>query len=310
MKILVLGAGAIGGYYGARLIEAGADVTFLVREGRRRQLESDGLRVKSPLGDFSGPVRTATAVGPGEEFDLVILACKAFDLHTAADAIVPAMASGASVIPFLNGLGVYDFLDANFGRRQVLGGVAYIATALFNDGVIRHLAESDLVTIGPRAVESVDIAKEFHSFLAQSPGQRTLTAHVEQALWDKWVLLASGAALCCLMRATVGQIMQTDKGRALTNQAIDECVSVAIASGFAPSPETVTATKAFLLNEKSDWAASMMRDIAKNCAKIEHEAVVGDMIRCAVRLGLAVPLMETAYAHLQAYSVAHGQPAG
>jgi 2-dehydropantoate 2-reductase len=307
MKILILGAGAIGGYYGARLVEAGADVTFLVRKQRQRQIEEGGLQVKSSLGDFSGPVRSVTATRRAEDFDVVVLACKAYDLHAAAEAIAPAMASGATLLPFQNGLGVYDFLDGNFGRRQVLGGVAYIATSLFSDGVIRHLDDGDSVVIGPRAVEATEVSKELYALFAKTRGEREFTTSADQALWDKWVLLSAGAAVCCLMRGTLKQILQNPLGESLLIRAVDECASVAAASGFPLSAESLKKTMAFLLDEESDWAASMMRDMARNRPRLEHDAIVGDMHKFAVRLGLSVPVIETAHAHLQVYAFAHRQ---
>lgn len=122
MKILVLGAGGMGGYYGARLIEAGADATFLVRPQRAVALARDGLRVQSELGNFEGAVRTVTADEVGAGHDLVLLACKTYDLDAAIDAIAPAIAGGAAVLPLLNGLSAYDTLDRRFGRDRVLGG--------------------------------------------------------------------------------------------------------------------------------------------------------------------------------------------
>jgi 2-dehydropantoate 2-reductase len=307
MKILVLGAGGIGGYYGARLIEAGADVTFVVREARRRQLARDGLRVQSPLGSFAEAVHAVPAVHKRDDFDLVILACKAYDLQSAIDAIAPALASGASVLPFINGIGVYDWLDGAFGRRRVLGGVAHIETGLFSDGVIRHLGSRDALTIGARAAESADIAGDTHALFARTPGERHLSAVIDQALWDKWTLLAAGAAACCLMRGTLQDIHRTDNGRALLHQAFEECRRVTEASGFVPGPDTLGSSIAFLMNPDSDWTASMMRDIAKNRPRIEADAIVGDMVKQAQRLGIPVPLLETAFAHLQVYMVRHFQ---
>jgi len=137
MKILVLGAGAIGGYYGARLIEAGADVTFLVRPGRAARLAADGLVVRSELGEFPQPVRCVDDAGVRASdvaYDLVLLACKGYDLASAMEAIAPAIGPRTRILPFLNGVSVYERLDARFGRAHVMGGVSQIATMLDSDG--------------------------------------------------------------------------------------------------------------------------------------------------------------------------------
>lgn len=114
MRILMVGAGAIGGYYGARLLQAGAEVTFLVRPGRRAALASQGLSVRSELGDFDGPVNAISSDELKTPFDVIVLSCKAYDLDSAIQDIRPAVGPG-SVLPFLNGLAVYDQLDAEFG---------------------------------------------------------------------------------------------------------------------------------------------------------------------------------------------------
>jgi len=301
MKILVLGAGAIGGYYGARLIEAGADVTFLVRPGRRQQLIERGLHVESGVGDFARPVKTVTAVSTEDRFDLVLLTCKAYDLDGAADAIAPAVAAGANVLPFLNGLGAYDRLDARFGRDHVLGGVAYVATTLGDDGVIRHLADADTMIVGPRDETSRRLAEDFFAIVRQTPGTRQFSDAINQALWNKWVLLSSGASVCCLMRGVLKEILATDSGETIMRRAIGECEAVAAASGFPPSEETRQWTEGYLIAPASNWAASMMRDIAQGRPRLEADAIVGDMLARANALGIPAPVTEMAFAHLQVY---------
>ena len=138
MKTLVLGAGAIGGYYGARLMEAGADVSFLVRPKRAAHLAAKGLVVRSDLGSVNRPVKTVESARASDRYELVLMACKGYDLPAAMDAIAPAAEHGAAVLPLLNGLSAYDRLDARFGRDNVLGGVAYIATMLETNGDIVH----------------------------------------------------------------------------------------------------------------------------------------------------------------------------
>ncbi len=174
MKILVLGAGAMGGYYGARLIEADADVTFLVRPGRAQALERLGLAVRSELGDFHRPVRTVLAgevdAQDDPQYDLVLLACKAYDLDDAIAAISPAVGRGTAVLPLLNGLAAYDRLDHRFGRERVLGGVSYIATTLAADGTVLHAGRMDRLVVGPRAAQTSAPAAEFHALVSRAAG--------------------------------------------------------------------------------------------------------------------------------------------
>src|SRR6516225_7855509 len=152
MRILVLGAGAVGGYFGGRLVEAKADVTFLVRPARAAALRERGLAIESTFGDLKLPVRVATADILGGVFDTVLLAAKAYDLEQAIAAIRPAVRPETAILPVLNGLVHLDRLDAAFGRERVLGGVAYIAATMTAEGTIRHLNRVHGITFGERSV--------------------------------------------------------------------------------------------------------------------------------------------------------------
>ena len=301
MKILVLGAGAIGSYYGARLLQAGASVSFLVRSARARQLRQDGLRVHSELGDYAGPVDAVEVGAALPQADVVLLACKAYDLQDAARSIAPAVGPHTAILPFLNGLQTYDLLDAMFGKAQVLGGVAYVAVMLQADGSTRQLGTADRVVLGARTPHLQPLAEDLYALLARSPGQRTVDAGIEQQLWNKWVMLCSGAAVTCLFRGSIAQILATAHGRTLVEAALDECLQVSRAEGFALAPGEAQQIRGLLLNPASTWKASMMRDIDNRMAKLEADAIVGDMLVRAARHGVAAPTLQAAYAHLQVY---------
>ncbi|SMG60884.1 2-dehydropantoate 2-reductase [Cedecea sp. NFIX57] len=305
MKILVVGAGAIGGYYGARLIQAGADVAFLVRPKRAELLARQGLRLESSLGGFNAPVNTVTRDSLRPDYDLILLSCKTYDLQAAIEDITPAVGPSTAILPFLNGLSVYDQLDARFGRDRVLGGAAYIATTLNANGEIKQMGAADQVVVGARSSATLDVAKAFYALLASSAGVRVLSDNIMQALWNKWVMLASGALMNCLMRGTVGDILATKDGEALMRQALSESLSVAAAEGHTLPSEEITSIENRLLDPQSAWAASMMRDIASHAPRLEGDAIVGDMITRATRHGLSVPLYRAAYCHLQVYAHQH-----
>ena len=150
MRILVLGAGATGGYFGGRLIEAGCDVTFLVRPARAERLAETGLIVESPLGDISRPVNAITADTVARDYDVVLLSCKAYDLDDAIATIAPAMRPTTQV-PLLNGMSHLDRLDKAFGAARVLGGLCQIAAMLAPDGTVRHLNQTHVLAFGHRS---------------------------------------------------------------------------------------------------------------------------------------------------------------
>ena len=151
MRILVVGAGAIGGYFGGRLLQAGRDVTFLVRPRRAAQLAETGLIIRSTFGDANLPnPPTVAAEALREPFDLILLSCKAYDLASAADLFAPAVGANTAILPFLNGMAHMDFLAARFGGNAMLGGQCVISTTLDAEGRILHLNDTHLVSFGER----------------------------------------------------------------------------------------------------------------------------------------------------------------
>lgn len=310
MKVLVLGAGAIGGYYGARLIEGGADVTFLVRPKRAAQIAERGLVIRSDVEAFSRAVRTIeavdSAVASSVRYDVVLLTCKTYDLAGAIDAIAPAVESGAIVLPLLNGLAVYDVLDRRFGRERVMGGVAYIATMLTKDGDIVHFGDVDQFVVGARTEGQRALATQVHESMAQSKGGRTLSDHIDQDFWNKWVTVSTAAAMTCLMRGLVSEILASADGVRIMKDAIAESLAVAAASGFPLSDATVRQLEGRLLDPQLAWAASMMRDIGQGATRIEVD-IVGDMLRRADGFGQDAPLFRAAHVHLQVYELQQRQ---
>ncbi len=302
MRILVLGAGAIGGYYGLHLAQAGAEVSFLVRPGRAAQLERDGLVVQTRGEERRRSVRTLLAGQVDRPFDAVVLTCKAYDLPSAIEAVAPAVGPASVVVPLLNGLAHLDALDARFGPARVLGGVAYIAATQGEDGVIRHASPADTLLIGDRSGRLTRPVEALAEAFAATPVAARASTDILQDLWEKWCMLAAGAALTCLMRGTVGEIMATDSGEAVVAAMIAETRAVAAGFGRAPRPEAAEQARRTLTDPQSRWAASMMRDIERGAPRVEAEHIVGDLIRRGRQAGVAAPLLEAAHCHLQVYN--------
>ncbi|AHB07461.1 hypothetical protein U875_20635 [Pandoraea pnomenusa 3kgm] len=306
MKVLILGAGAIGGYYGARLLQAGTDVTFLVRPNRATALQREGLRVKSPQANFHGRVRAIVAGDSEEVFDVVVVACKAYDLRAAMDAITPHVGAHTVIVPLLNGLKPYDQLDARFGREQIAGGVAYIATMLDESGDIVHLNAADKLIVGARHASQRHAIESLYAALSQGEGLREISDDIEQELWEKWVMLATGATATCLMQASIGEIVATRDGTSLVRQILEDCVATAAAQGKAPRENARASIERLLLDPASAWKASMRRDIERGARRIEADAIVGDMLTRARQAGVTSPLLTAAYCLLQTYEAHAG----
>ena len=303
MKILVLGAGAVGGYFGGRMAEAGADVTFQVRPARAELLARTGLRIASKIGDLRLQPGCVTEAQVKADYDVILFTAKAYDLANAVDAIAPAMAgSRGFVLPMLNGISHMKVLDERFGRHRVLGGVAYIASTLAPDGEIRHLSDFQRIVFGPRAAAQKAVCEGLSAALAGVKFEWKQLDNVEQAMWDKWVLLATLAGITCLMRAPVGDIVATASGEKLTLALLGESASVAAAEGF-PTPAPVMQNYRGLLTQKgSGFSASMLRDVESG-GQAEGEHILGALLATARKHALAAPVLEIAATHLEAYTV-------
>jgi 2-dehydropantoate 2-reductase len=303
MRILVVGAGAIGGYFGGRLLNAGRDVTFLVRERRAAQLAETGLNVRSPNGDLSiknPPVVLAQDIRA--PYDLVLLSCKAYDLDGAIESIKAAVGPDTAILPMLNGMNHLDVLSARFGARCVLGGQCIAALTLDADGTAVHLNATHSMTFGELAGGT---SARIQALLAQCEGAHFdafASEDVLQAMWEKWVFLATLAASTCLMRAPIGDIIAAPGGQAFLLGIFDEARAIAAANGHAPGDTAVARGHAMFTDPESTLTASMLRDL-ENGARIEADHVIGDLIARGAQLkeGKGTPLFSTAYTHLKAY---------
>lgn len=308
MRVLVLGAGAIGGYFGGRMAEKGMDVTFLVRPARAALLAREGLRIASPAGNARVAVRAVTQEAVRPAYDIVILTAKAYDLAGAIEAIAPAMGAGAAVLPLLNGMAHLEALDARFGRERVLGGVAYIAATLAPDGEVRHLNDFHRMAFGERSGTQKALCDAFAAALAGVRFDWKRIGDIEQAMWDKWVLLATLAGITCLMRAAVGDIAATASGEKLTLALLSECAAVARAEGRPTPDAALQSYRAMLTKRGSDFTASMLRDIEAG-GPTEGEHILGALLAAARRHGLETPMLEIAATHLEAYAARRAREA-
>lgn len=295
MRILVVGAGAIGGYFGGRMLEAGEDVTFLVRPRRAAQLAESGLVIRSPLGDVSRAVATVGAEAPGGPYDSVVLACKAYDLDDAMASFAGATLPGTAILPLLNGMRHLDVLAARFGDGAVLGGQCQIAATLEADGTIRHMGALQSASFGERDGFMSPRVKRLATAMAGCGGKASAT--ILQDMWEKWVFLATLAASTSLMRSAVADIVAAG-GAYVTQGLFDEAAAIASGAGFTPRAGFAEGARARLGQAGLVFTASMMRDIERG-NRIESDHVVGDLIARGTPEGTA--LFRIALVHLRAY---------
>lgn len=298
MRILVLGAGGIGGYFGGRLAAAGVDVRFLVRSSRAECLAKQGLVIASPLGDLHIPVETLTEVG--SPFDAVLLACKAYDLDSAIAAIVPAVGPSTLVLPLLNGVRHLDILDTRFGKSHVLGGLAHIGVAVNVAGEIQHLNTLQRFVLGARTPEQASAAATLHQVMECGGVEAILSDAIMREMWEKFIFLATYAGMTTLMRAPIGAILSSDEGEAIMREMLGECMATAVASGYAPDPAVMKHMESSLAERGSNGTSSMFRDMSRN-GRTEHEHILGDMLARAHASGVAAPLLRISLANMQTY---------
>ncbi len=277
MKWLVLGAGALGGYFGGRLLEAGEDVAFLVRGRRLAQLRANGLVIRSPKGDLSvAAPRCVEADATGDDYDVVLLGCKAYDLDSALDAIAPAIGARTLVLPLLNGMGHVDRLRERFGAARVLGGMCQISAALDDAGAIVHFNQLDTLAWGPLdRVRTARIAA-IEAALAKCNFTARTSADILQEMWEKWVFIAAMAGSTCLLRAAIGDIVAAG-GAYVATGILDEGVAIATAAGHAPRAAQLEQMRQFLTRADSTLTASMLKDVERG-ARTEGEHILGELL--------------------------------
>jgi 2-dehydropantoate 2-reductase len=300
MKILVLGAGGVGGYFGARLAQAGTDITFLVRERRAQQLAAGGLVVQTPDGEFCVAAKHVQRHEIAAPADLVIVAAKAYDLESAIETIAPAVGPQTLVLPLLNGLAHLDRLDARFGPERVLGGTCWIAATLTPEGTVRQLAGFQKIRFGDRTGRERPQVTALAEAFARTPVDSGVEPQILLVMWEKFALLATLAASTCLMRGSVGGILAAADGESIMRELLDTCVSTAATAGCRPRPEAMQDTERMLFARGSAFTASMLRDIERS-GPTEADHIVGDMLRRARAAGLDARLLAAAYCHLQVY---------
>jgi 2-dehydropantoate 2-reductase len=299
MRILSLGAGALGGYFGGRLLQAGADVAFLVRPGRQAQLAADGLVIESPFGALRRPVETLTEAAPG--FDLVLLTCKAYDLDSAIEAIRPAMGPDTAVLPVLNGLSHIATLQRAFGPGRVLGGIAKIQAVLAPGGTVRHLNDWRWLTFGevdssmsPRVRALAEIAGRAEGMVAEA------VPDIMFRMWEKLVHLGTSAIGTVLMRANTGEIARAPGGIAFMHRVLARNAAIAAAHGHPMRPAYIADFEALFADPRGAYATSMLRDLEAG-GRIEADHILGFLLEAAKAAGVPHELHEAAYIHAKAF---------
>ena len=300
MRMLVIGAGSTGGYFGGRLAQAGRDVTFLVRPARADHLRAHGLEIVSPHGNLTLRPQLVTAGGIKEPFDIVFLTVKAYSLEAALADLAPAVGPSTMILPVLNGMKHVDLLGARFGRKAVVGCACKVAAVVDEQGRIVQLSPLQQIVYGEMDGSSSPRVRNLDAFMQGAGFETRLSMTIARDMWEKWILLATLGSVTCVMCGNVGEIEAASGGLEFVLRMFDEVVAIAKAAGTAPSEEFLVEAKATLTAKGSTFTSSMYRDLLKG-RPIEADQIVGDLLVRGGRAGVATPLLAAAYTHLSVY---------
>lgn len=307
MRVLMVGASVVGSYFGAKLIEAGSDVTFLERGHRAWQLERQGIRVRSPLtSDLQLRVSVVKEAAYAPPPDFVFLACRAFDVEGALDAAIPAMHPHTVVVPLVDGLDHYRILAARLGGMgRFLGGACRFVGRLDESGLVNHLEGAPALIVGlfacQRASRSLNVACR-RLLLACEPATFSTEGEdpIERCLWRHWVHLATLTAATTLVGGTIRDVLSTPFGALLVQDVLKETLAIAHAYGNDVDDDDLLKLKAELLDPSSPARPTLARDMEAG-RPIERHAIIGDLIERARACGIATPILCAVDCRLTAY---------
>jgi 2-dehydropantoate 2-reductase len=301
MAILVVGAGATGGYFGARLAQAGREVTFLVRPRRAEQLRERGLRIVGQGADQVVTPRLVTADQLDGPADVVLVSVKASALTAAVADFAPAVGPRTQVIPFLNGMSHLAVLTERFGEQVVLGGVVVVATQLNADGDIVELGPAASLQIGTQDGGRTEALKATYERLSGAGFDLSISDHIVGGMWHKWVFIATVGALTCLMRGTVGDIVAVPGGPGLGPAILAEASAVSAAAGYPVASARIASITQAVTQSGSSLTSSMSRDLADG-RPVEVESVLADLASRGAALAVPTPLLDLATMHLRVHN--------
>ena len=295
MKIAVMGAGAIGGYFGGRLAKAGFDVSFIARGAHLDVIRKNGLKVLSPLGDFTIHPATVTddpaEVGP---VDVILFMVKNYDTLQAAEQIRPLVGPDTAIIPFQNGVEARAMLSNVLGARHVLGGVAFIPASIQEPGVIKHNAELAKLVFGEFDKQITPRALSFLDALEKAGVTGEIPADISMVLWSKLMFLTSMSAINCITRQPVGLVQSDGETIALYMDAMREVAAVAVAHGVSLGEEAIANNMALAKSFPPNNKTSMFQDLEAG-RRLEIDYLSGAVVRLGREKGIETPIHRTAW---------------
>ena len=305
MRVLVVGAGAVGGYFGGRLAEAERDVTFLVHAQRASSIRKEGLQILSPHGNAILHPKVVQADEITAPYDLILLSVKAYALDAAMKDFAAAVGTGTMILPVLNGLRHIELLVPKFGEDPVIGGVCQVATEIDDEGRIVQLSEVQQLIYGERNGVMSQRMKALDNTMQGAHFEARISEDIVQEMWKKWIQLLSIGAATCLMRGNIGEIESVPGGADVSLRILEECVAIASACGHEPSESFVTRTRSAMTAHGSGLTSSMYRDLSTG-NRVEVDHILGDLLERGRKAGITAPLVQSAFVNLRIYQARLG----
>jgi 2-dehydropantoate 2-reductase len=306
MRIAVMATGAVGGYFGARLAQAGHEVAFVARGRQLEALRAHGLRVQSPLGDVHLPNIEVTDEPAGiGTVDLVLFTVKLWDTLEAADAVKPLLGENTAVVSFQNSVVKDDILRQALGAEHIIGGVCYIAATIAEPGLIRQSGTMQKLVFGEYDGSTSPRVRQFHDACADSGIDAEISDQIEQVIWEKFVFLVGTSGTTSLARSTIGPVRSHPRARAFLHGAMAEVVQVARAQGVPLPAGYADERLAFVDQLPVGMTSSMYHDLERG-NRLEVDWLSGDVVERGTRLGVATPCNRAIYDILSIYS--EGRP--
>ncbi|TMU85190.1 ketopantoate reductase family protein [Bacillus sp. BHET2] len=304
MRILVVGAGAVGGYFGGRLIEKGEDVTFLVREKREHQLKEHGLHIESIHGDFQCMPQTLRAEEKAEPFDAIILSTKAYHLTGAIESLHSFVGEHTMILPLLNGMSHVDDLIEAFGEEKVIGGLCFVESTLDEKGnVIQTSPIHDLV-FGERSGERTERIMSLEQAFSGTKANFRLSDTIEQDMWHKYLFITTLSGVTSLHRAPIGPIRETTDGADRIKAVLSQAATI-MRNIEAPLAENIESAQYDKISQMGySMKSSLQRDMEKNLA-VEADHLYGYLLEAAEKQQVKAPDLGLIYGNLKIYEIAN-----
>src|SRR5262245_44543860 len=302
MRIAVYGTGGVGGYFGGRLAQAGADVHFIGRGAHLRALRERGLRGRSVKGDFD--VQAPATDDPADigACDFVLFCVKAFDTDAAAARLGPLVGDGTAVLSLQNGVENEEKLARAVGEDHVMGGAAFIFAEIAEPGVITHTGGPTSITFGELDGRASERAERLLAGCERAGFGAELSSDIKTVLWAKLAFICAQAGTTAAMRLPIGDIRGADAAWAAFRRLVAEVCAVAAADG-SPVPQAAQERAVALAQGLEPDSFSSLHDDLVAARRMELEALHGFVVRRAAQHGLAVPTSETVYAILQPWAI-------